>query len=150
MGLEFSRLAPEDVQTLERWLADSRERAWRLSTRRRGQRLLLRIKVGVSGQNNAGEPFQEETSTLSASPHGASVPLATPVANGQRLSLRNLYTNVEVECIIVHVGERAGDYVEVGLAFAKPDAKFWQVVFPPEDWTPHHPDAKQTPSATRA
>ena len=144
VGLEFSRIEPEQQQTLAEWLAAAREKAWLSSSRRRSQRVLLRIKVRVSGQNRVGEPFEEETSTLSASPHGASVLLARPVSKGQRVNLLNPNTNVEVECVIVHIGEHVGDYAEVGLAFLAPNAKFWQAAFPPDDWTPRHPDAKGT------
>lgn len=142
MGLEFTRIEPGQQQTLEEWLGESREEAWRLSGRRRSQRMLLRIKVRVSGQNSGGERFEEETSTLSASPNGASVLLATPVSKGQHTKLLNQNTNEEVECVIVHVGKREGDYAQVGVAFLATNAKFWQAAFPPEDWTPRHPDAK--------
>lgn len=149
MGLEFTRLGPEELRTLEEWLAASRERAWLSASRRRGQRLLLRIKVRVSGHGSDGGVFEEETSTLSASPHGASVLLSTPVHKGQQINLRNPNTNAEVKCVVVHVGEREGDYFVVGLAFLVPNAKFWQVTFPPEDWTPRHPDAKEISSTEK-
>lgn len=145
MGLEFSRLEPEQLQILEEWLAASREKEWLLSSRRRSQRMLLRIKVRVSGQNSVGEHFEEETSTLSASPNEASVLLAMPVSKGQHIHLLNQNTNVEVECVVVHVGKREGDYAQVGVAFLEPNAKFWQAAFPPEDWTPRHEDAKRIP-----
>jgi len=146
MGLEFTRMEPEQLQTLEEWLAASREKAWLSSTRRRSQRLLLRIRVRVSGQDSLGKPFEEETSTLSASPHGASVLLATPINKGQHVNLLNLNTKGEVECVVVNVGDREGDYVQVGIAFVASNAKFWQAAFPPDDWTPRHPDAKGTPA----
>jgi hypothetical protein len=142
MGLEFTRMEPQQVQTLEQWLSASREKAWLTSSRRRTQRLLLRIKVQVSGQNSTGQPFEEETSTSSASPHGASVLLAAPVTKGQRINLLNLNTNAKAECVVVHVGEREGDRLQVGVAFLVPNAKFWSAAFPPDDWTPRHPDAK--------
>jgi hypothetical protein len=31
---------------------------------------------------------------------------------------------------------------EVGLEFSSPHPTFWRVAFPPEDWTPRHPEAR--------
>lgn len=143
MGLEFSPIEPEQFQILEEWLSASRESAWLASTRRRSQRLLLRLKVRVSGQISAGERFEEEVSTLAISPYGGLVLLATPVSKGQPITLSNVRTSEQVECIVVYVGDHEGDYIQTGVEFLSPNAKFWQVAFPPEEWTPSHPDAKQ-------
>jgi hypothetical protein len=31
---------------------------------------------------------------------------------------------------------------EIGLEFTTPNSTFWRVAFPPEDWTPKHPEAR--------
>jgi hypothetical protein len=31
----------------------------------------------------------------------------------------------------------------VGVEFPQPNPEFWGVSFPPEDWSPSHPDAKE-------
>jgi hypothetical protein len=36
-----------------------------------------------------------------------------------------------------------GGKAEVGLEFTVPRPAFWRVAFPPEDWSPKHPDARK-------
>jgi hypothetical protein len=31
----------------------------------------------------------------------------------------------------------------VGIEFDEPAPRFWRVAFPPEDWSPHSPEAKR-------
>src|SRR6266404_7649480 len=61
MGLVFTAIEPEQLRTLETWLAESRETSWLAANRRRSQRVLMTIPVRVSGQNVLGSPFEEET-----------------------------------------------------------------------------------------
>ena len=35
---------------------------------------------------------------------------------------------------------------EIGLEFSAPSPTFWRVTFPPEDWSPKHPDARSIPT----
>src|SRR5467141_2797287 len=63
MGLVFTDIEAEQLQTLETWLAESRETSWLAANRRRSQRVLMTIPVRVSGQAGVGLPFQEETHT---------------------------------------------------------------------------------------
>jgi hypothetical protein len=149
MGLEFDPLELGQPEILEEWLVASRENAWLTLGRRRSQRLMLRVKVRVSGHSRNQEPFEEETTTLVASPHGALVLLATPLSKGQRVTLTNVDANTAQECIITHIGDVEGDCVQIGVDFLTPNPTFWPITFPPEDWTPHHPDAKSAPAMSK-
>jgi len=65
----------------------------------------------------------------------------TPVYPGalqprQKLVLRNWATAKEQECRVVHVREKPIGKNEVGIAFPFAIPKFWNVEFPPTDWTP--------------
>src|SRR5712692_6189130 len=59
MGLVFTAIEPEQLRTLETWLAESRETSWLAANRRRSQRVLMTIPVRVSGQLGDGLPFAE-------------------------------------------------------------------------------------------
>src|SRR6267378_563448 len=59
MGLVFTAIEPEQLRTLETWLAESRETSWLAANRRRSQRVLMTIPVRVSGKTGVGLPFQE-------------------------------------------------------------------------------------------
>src|ERR1700682_1817115 len=140
MGLVFTAIEPEQLPTLETWLAESRETSWLAANRRRSQRVLMKIPVRVSGQNAQGLPFEEETLTLAVSAHGALLPVSTQVKKGQRLALSNVQTKSALECVVAHI--RRADHLQLGVEFTMPNPTFWHVAFPPKDWTPRHPDAK--------
>jgi c-di-GMP-binding flagellar brake protein YcgR len=142
MGLTFAAIAPEQLRTLETWLAESRETSWLAANRRRSQRVLMTIPVRVSGQTGVGLPFEEETHTRAISAHGALILVSAQVNRGQRLTLSNARTKAALECVVAHIDRHQSDHPQVGVEFMLPNPIFWHVAFPPKDWTPRHPDAK--------
>ena len=142
MGLMFIAIRPDQLQTLDAWIVESRETSWLAANRRRSQRVLMRIPVRVSGQVGTVSAIEEDTYTVAISAHGAMITLAAPVYRGQRFTLLNVQTRESLECDVVHINKAAGQQVQVGLEFLLPNAAFWRVAFPPMDWTPRHPDAK--------
>jgi c-di-GMP-binding flagellar brake protein YcgR len=142
MGLVFTAIGPEQLRTLETWLAESRETSWLAANRRRSQRVLMTIPVRLSGQTGIGLPFEEETLTRAISAHGALILVSTEVYRGQRLTLSNVQTKGALECVVAHIDRHQTDRPQVGVEFVLPNPIFWHVAFPPKDWTPRHPDAK--------
>ena len=142
MGLMFTAIDPEQLCTLETWLAESRETSWLAANRRRSQRVLMTVPVRVSGQTGLGSPFQEDTQTRAISAHGALIPVSTQVSRGQRLTLSNLQTRAALECVVAHIAKHQNSDPQVGVEFMLPNPIFWHVAFPPNDWTPRHPHAK--------
>jgi hypothetical protein len=142
MGLMFTAVQPEQLGTLNTWIAESREVSWLAANRRRSQRVFMKIPVRVSGQAGAASFFEEDTHTLAVSAHGALIVVAAPVYRGQRFTLSNLQTNATLECVVVHVDKVPGEQTQVGVEFMLSNPMFWRVAFPPKDWTPRHPDAK--------
>ncbi len=92
---------------------------------RRTQRVLLQVRSQFAGD----APINEETTTLHINAHGG-------LHAGQKLVLRNWATAKEQECRVVHVREKPIGKNEVGIAFPFAMPKFWNVEFPPTDWTP--------------
>src|SRR5712664_301880 len=142
MGLVFTDIEPGQLGILETWLSESRETSWLAANRRRSQRVLMTIPVRVSGKTGAGSPFEEETHTRAISAHGALILMSTPVYRGQRLTLSNIQTKAALECVVAHIDRRKGEHPQAGVEFTLPNPMFWHVAFPPNDWTPRHPDAK--------
>ena len=142
MGLMFTAIEPEQFRTLETWLAESRETSWLAANRRRSQRVLMTMPVRISGQTGVGLHFEEETQTRAISAHGALIPVSTKVHRGQRLTLSNIHTKAALECVVAHIEKSQSSQPQVGVEFMLPNPTFWHVVFPPQDWTPRHPDAK--------
>ena len=142
MGLVFTAIEPQQLRTLETWLAESRETSWLAANRRRSQRVLMTIPVRVSGKTDAGLPFGEETHTRAISAHGALILMSTQVYRGQRLTLSNVQTKAALECVVAHIDRSQGEHPQAGVEFTLPNPMFWHVAFPPKDWTPRHPDAK--------
>ena len=104
---------------------------------RRTQRILLRIPILVRAQFEGDLPIKEDTHTLEVNAHGALIALAMRARPGQKLTLRNWATAREQECRVVHVREIPGGKNEVGVAFPYAMPRFWNVQFPPPDWTPY-------------
>jgi len=143
MGLMFTAVESVHVQTLNMWIAESRESSWLAANRRRSQRVLMRIPVRISAQAvGASSLREEETHTLAISAHGALIVATSPVYRGQRFILSNVRTKASLECVVAHVDRSSGDQIQVGVEFLLPNSRFWGVAFPPNDWTPRHPDAK--------
>lgn len=142
MGLEFTAVEPDQFQVLKKLLAAALEISWLASNRRKGQRIFMTIAARVSGYDELGSSFKENTQTISISPMGALILISASVKIGQRLVLSNIRTKALVECIVAHKRGRRDGRMEVGVQFALPHPKFWGVTFPPSDWPFQHPDSK--------
>jgi hypothetical protein len=146
MGLMFTAVEPEQHETLDSWIAESRETSWLAANRRRSQRVLMKLPVRVTVQAGVALLSEENTYTLAISAHGALLVLAAPVYRGQRLTLSNVQTREALECVVVHIDKFPGEQIQLGVEFMLPNPTFWRVAFPPKDWTPRHPDAKSRPN----
>jgi hypothetical protein len=142
MGLMFTALEPEHRQTLDTWIAESRETSWLAANRRRSQRVLMKIPVRVSFHAGSVPLSEEETHTLAVSAHGALIAVSASLYRGQRLTLSNVQTKGSLECVVAHIDHFPGEPIKLGVEFLLPNPTFWRVAFPPKDWTPRHPHAK--------
>ena len=112
------------------------------SPKRRSQRVLMSLTVRVHGYDATGGRIDEETQTLAINVHGALVLMKSRVTRGGQLFLVNKRTEEEQECHVVFLGPVRGGKAEIGLEFTEARPGFWRVAFPPEDWTPRHPEAR--------
>jgi hypothetical protein len=117
--------------------------------RRRSQRVLMQVAVRLRGTDAQGKTFEQETETLAINAHGALVLLESRVVSGSKILMQHKKTQEEQECQVVFLGPVRSGKAEIGLEFSSPRPAFWRVAFPPEDWTPRHPEAR-TVSSNRA
>jgi hypothetical protein len=137
IGLLFTSIEPASLRTVETWLETTQESQWLAFHRRRSQRVVMQLSVRVSGKDNFGSPFTEDTVTEIVSANGALILLAAPVTKGQRLVVTNPRTQTSLECAIVYFGHVGTDHRrQVGLNFALQDPDFWQIRFPPAATSP--------------
>lgn len=113
---------------------------------RRSQRVLLHVPILVQGKRSNGLPFEEETETVAVNVHGALILLTIEVSPGQTLTLKHKKTKEEQECSVIYLGPSQGGKTQVGIEFTRPKPSFWRVAFPPDEWTPRHPDARSRSS----
>ncbi len=118
------------------------------AVRRRSQRVLMQVGVLIRGNDAQNKLFEEKTDTLAVNAHGALVALKTRITSGSKLKMKHNMTEEDQECHVVFLGPVRDGKAEVGLEFSEPRPAFWRVAFPPEDWTPKHPEAR-TASRTR-
>jgi hypothetical protein len=102
--------------------------------RRRSMRVLLSVRIHVSGKTTDGKDFEEQTRTLVVNAHGALIALGAKVAAGQSITVANPATQLTIECRVVYLGNSQGGKIQMGVEFVKPSPRFWQIDFPPDDW----------------
>jgi len=112
-------------------------------TRRRDHRVLLSISILVTGTRDDGQRFSEESRTVVVNSHGAMILLGENVKAGQRLKVRHVLSGETRECTVIDLGAKRDNKREVGIELAESSSQFWHVSFPPDDWSPHSPEAKQ-------
>jgi hypothetical protein len=64
------------------------------------------------------------------------------LTSGSKVLLQHKRTEEEQECHVAFLGPVRAGKAEIGLEFSSPRPAFWRVAFPPEDWTPRHPEAR--------
>ena len=108
----------------------------------RSQRVLARIPLCVLTKINEQEPFREESFTTAITADGGVLQLRKPVRIGQNLALLQANTGQLEYCTVAHIEPIENGFASVRVQFPVPHPEFWHVAFPPEDWTPRHPDSK--------
>jgi len=114
-----------------------------LTNQRRSQRVVLAVRIVVSGTPDIGSPFAEDTVTVVVNAHGAMIRLREPVQKEQMLRVRNAATGEELPCKVIDVSVGSNGQPEVGVEFTELNPHFWRVSFPPADWNPRSPEARR-------
>jgi hypothetical protein len=112
---------------------------------RRSRRLYVHIRVRLDWRIENETLTTEEVETIVVNAHGALLRLDSVPPIGQKVTLQNIPANETQEAVVVFVGKAAAKdgKFSVGVEFSKPNASFWRVSFPPQNWSRSHPDAKE-------
>jgi hypothetical protein len=103
--------------------------------RRRSERVILRMKVVVSAQDEERRQILEEAETQVVNAHGGLLRMTAHLFDGQPFLLKNPRNGSEMNCRVVRVEDRGMDSYHVAFEFELPAPTFWPVVFPPADWS---------------
>ena len=124
LALEFTSMEGEEFLILQSWLSAFVATSWVAGSRRRSERVAMQLEVRVSGYNDKGERFTEDTRTVVVSASGCLIVIRTAVRRGQILVLSNTKTRKIAECMVAF-HEAKGAERQVGLAFTEPNPTFW-------------------------
>jgi len=102
----------------------------------------MQVAVRIRGTDAQGQNFEENTETLAINAHGALVLLSARLTSGSKVHMKHNKTEEEQECHVAFLGPVRSGRAEIGLEFSAPRPTFWRVAFPPEDWSPKHPEAR--------
>ena len=105
------------------------------SDRRRGQRVLLRVRASIHVALK-GQPETFNVATLSVNPHGAMVLMDRNLVPDTRLVLEHAATKERVACKVVRSSQKMPEGFHVPLEFDSPAPDFWKIDFPSPDWRP--------------
>jgi hypothetical protein len=104
---------------------------------------MLAIPILITGIHADGRHFSEESCTVVVNSRWALILLAESVRPGQQLKIRHVMSGETHECTVVDVGPKRDNKREIGIELLDPSTQFWHVASPPDDWSPHSPEAKQ-------
>ena len=114
-----------------------------ISNKRRSQRLFLQVRVVLDGKLPNRSPFNEDTHTIVVNAHGALVETGALLDQGQTVTMRNVRTGEQIECVVKLVTPASAGKFSTAFEFKTPNPDFWRISFPPEDWSSRGPDAKK-------
>jgi hypothetical protein len=96
----------------------------------RSQQAFLRIPVVLSGRDESGAEFREETCTLILLPQGAVIPMRRKMRAGDRMTLANPAGQKEAACDVFGVLPGPDGKMLVEVEFLEPQKSMWPVSFP--------------------
>ena len=102
---------------------------------RTSDRVYLEVPIIISGTDNAGQEFEENTQTLVVSRRGAKIISRHTLVPQQKLMLRSLMTGLDAELRVIGpiLGDEEGCHF--GVEILHPELNVWGINFPLLDGT---------------
>ena len=104
-------------------------------SRRRSERVVLRIPLQLSAKMPDGKRISIEVQTLMVNAHGGLLDVGMGMAAGQQVLLNNLRSGRVATSKVVRVEGTEEGRFSVAFEFDFPAPAFWPVSFPPPDWS---------------
>ena len=102
---------------------------------RRSERVVARIRVLVHRRTDTDELMSESAYTLVVNAHGALIGLSMKAQPGELLVLKNVMSREERDSRVIRTDGSTEDQNAVAVEFVEPAPHFWQIDFPPSDWS---------------
>lgn len=102
--------------------------------RRRSERVMLRMPVLVTAEDEERRQIQEHAETQVVNAHGGLLRMKRHLHMGQPFLLNNPRNRKEMSCRVVQTDDEGMEFYKIAFEFDRPAANFWPVVFPPADW----------------
>ena len=103
--------------------------------RKRGQRVLLRIRANIHVALQ-GKALTLDAATLSVTPQGAVVVMKQSLPAETHIVLEHDGTKERVACKVARPSRETAEGFHIPVEFDAPAPGFWKIDFPPSDWRP--------------
>jgi hypothetical protein len=113
----------------------------------RSQQAFLRIPIVLTGRDESGAEFREETCTLILLPQGAVIPMRQKVRAGERMTLSVPSRQKDVACAVFGALPGPDGRMLVEVEFPEPPKSMWPVSFPA--WSGRTQEKDAPPQAAR-
>ena len=102
--------------------------------RRRSERVMLRMTVLVTAEDESRRQIQEDAETQVVNAHGGLLRMKQHLHMGQSFLLSNPRNRKETSCRVVQTEDEGMEFYNIAFEFERPAPTFWPIVFPPADW----------------
>ena len=102
--------------------------------RRRSERVILRMMVLVTAEDESRRQIQEQAETQVVNAHGGLLRMKQHLHMGQSFLLSNTRNRKEMSCRVVRTEDEGLEFYKIAFEFDRPASNFWPIVFPPADW----------------
>jgi hypothetical protein len=104
-------------------------------SRRRSQRVVLRISLLIRATIRNGGNVQAHGFTVVVNAHGGLLEASLKVLANDEITLVHPQTGEEALCRVVRTELAPSGVSTIAFEFREPTAQFWPISFPPTDWT---------------
>ena len=102
--------------------------------RRRSERVLLRMTVLLTAEDEERRQIHERAETQVVNAHGGLLRMKRHLHMGQSFLLNNPRNRKEISCRVVGTEDEGMEFYKIAFEFDRPAPNFWPIVFPPADW----------------
>src|SRR6516165_6938613 len=103
------------------------------ANQRRSERVMLRLAVLVTAEDEERRQIQEQAETQVVNAHGGLLRMKQHLHMGQSFLLSNPRNRKGMSCRVVQTDDEGMEFYKIAFEFERPAPTFWPIVFPPAD-----------------